>query len=212
MHLEVVDFRSWNSFEVSDSEIDAVLASEARCGGAILQFLGAHKHFSAAKKRFFESPIDERATMTSTTNFIQFRQSIVVDSAMATPLKHYQTMQVLFYLPARCPAMRRGPSQPRMVSAIHNGLGWPMIRMHLIGAEDVVGEGYRYDMVAQSRGATLRRRRRTSQNVRKPRKHTCTWRKDNNTPPASGEYNDNLADMSNGTSSWSSFASITTGS
>ena len=33
-------------------------------------------------------------------------------------------------------------------------------------------------------------------------------RQDNNTLPASGEYNDNLADMSDGASSLSSFASI----
>ena len=53
MHLEVADFRSWNSEEVSDSEIDMVLASEAHWGGANLQLLGAHKHFSAAKNFFF---------------------------------------------------------------------------------------------------------------------------------------------------------------
>ena len=87
-----------------------------------------------------------------------------------------------------------------------------MIRMHLIGAEDVVEEGYPYDMVAESWGATPRRRRRTSQNVRKLRKDTCRRRKDCNTLRASGEYNDNLADMSDGANSLSSFASITTGS
>ena len=52
----------------------------------------------------------------------------------------------------------------------------------------------------------------TSQNVRKQRKDTGRRRKGSNTLPASGEYNDNLADMSDGTSSLSSFASITTGS
>ena len=50
------------------------------------------------------------------------------------------------------------------------------------------------------------------EDVRRPRKDTGRRRKDSNTLPASGEYNDNLADMSDGASSLSSFASITTGS
>ena len=65
---------------------------------------------------------------------------------------------------------------------------------------------------AKSWRATPRRRRHTSQNVRKPRKDMGGRRKDSNTLPASSECNDNLADMSDGASSLSSFASITTGS
>ena len=47
-------------------------------------------------------------------------------------------------------------------------MSWPMIRMHLIGAEDVNTDGYSYTLMAQSCGATERRLRHSSKNVRKP--------------------------------------------
>ena len=149
--------------------------------------------------------------MTSSADFIQFWQSIVVDSAMEPPLRHYAGA-VLLACPSSCDAERAISTLNRIVTALRNRLSWPMIRMHLIGAEDVVEEGYPYNMVAESWGATPRQRRRASQNVRKPRKDTGRRSKDSNTLPASGEYTDNLAEMSDGASSLSSFASITTGS
>ena len=117
--------------------------------------------FFAAKKKFFEIPVNDRARMTSSADFIQFWQSIVVDTAMATPLRHCAGA-VLLACPSSCDAERAISTLNHIVTALHNRLSWPMIRMHLIGAEDIVEEGYPYDMVAELWGATPRRRRRTS--------------------------------------------------
>ena len=86
---------------------------------------------------------------------------------------------------------------------------WPMVRLHLIGAEDVDPDGYPYEIVAQSWGTTAHRRRR-SQNVRKPRKDKGKGQARERVLPETAEYVDNLGQVSDSGSSLSSFGSIST--
>ena len=86
----------------------------------------------------------------------------------------------------------------------------PMIRLHLIGAEDVDPDGYPYELVAQSWGGTAHRRRRSSQNVRKPQKDKGKGRAREHILPETVEYVDNLGEVSDSCSSLSSFGSIST--
>ena len=71
-----------------------------------------------------------------------------------------------------------------------------MVRLHLIGAEDVDPDGYPYELVAQSWGTTAHRRRRSSQNVRKPRKDKGKGRATEHVLPETAEYVDNLGQVS----------------
>ena len=85
-----------------------------------------------------------------------------------------------------------------------------MVRLHLIGAEDVDPDGYPYELVAQSWGTTAHRRRRSSQNVRKPRKDKGKERTRERVLPETAEYVDNLGQVSDSGCSLSSFGSIST--
>ena len=70
-----------------------------------------------------------------------------------------------------------------------------MVRLHLIGAEDVNHDGYPYELVAQSWGGTAHRRRRSSQNVRKPRKDKGKGWAREHILPETVEYVDNLGEV-----------------
>ena len=80
----------------------------------------------------------------------------------------------------------------------------------MIGAEDVDPDGYPYELVAQSWGATQRRRQGPSQNVRKPRKDKGKVRAMECILPECVEYVDKLGEDSDSCSSLSSFRSIPT--
>ena len=71
--------------------------------------------------------------MSSSAAFIEFWQSIVVDTAMATPLRHYAGA-VLLACPSSCDAVRAISTLNCIVTALGNRFSWPMILMHLIGA------------------------------------------------------------------------------
>ena len=60
VHLEVADFRSWNSVEVTDSEIDMVLASEAHWRGGLTCRFWVPTSISLAKKSFLTFQDDKQ--------------------------------------------------------------------------------------------------------------------------------------------------------
>ena len=135
-----------------------------------------------------------------------FWQALVAAESLPMSLRLYGAV-VLLASPSSCDAERAISTLNRIVTPLRNRMSWPMIRLHLIGAEDVDPDGYPYELVAQSWGTTAHRRRRSSQNVRKPRKDKGKERTRERVLPETAEYVDNLGQVSDSGSSLSSFAS-----
>ena len=148
--------------------IKAVL-SNAAATHKVLSKNGAHKHFGLAKKRYFDLLQADTSQMNGVDAFIKFWQAPVATESVPMPLRLYGAV-VLLASPSSCDAERAISTLNRVMTALRNRMSWPMVRLHLIGAEDVDPDGYPYELVAQSWGTTAHRRRRFSQNVRKPRK------------------------------------------
>ena len=207
--LQVADFRTWQTATVTQEEIDKVVASEKRWGLACPNLYGAHKHFGLAKKRYFDLPQADRSQMNGVDAFMTFWQALVAAESLPMPLRLYGAV-VLLASPSSCDAERAISTLNRIVTPLRNRMSWPMVRLHLIGAEDVNPDGYPYELVAQSWGTTAHRRRRSSQNVRKPRKDKGKGRTRERVLPETAEYVDNMGQVSDSGSSLSSFGSIST--
>ena len=147
--------------------------------------------------------------MNGVDPFIKFWQALVATESVPMPLRLYGAV-VLLASPSSYDAERAISTLNRIVTALRNRMSWPMVRLHLIGAEDVDPDGHPYELVAQSRGSTAHRRRRSSQNVRKPRKDKGKGRAREHVLPESAEYVDNLGQVSDSGNSLSSFGSIST--
>ena len=152
---------------------------------------GAHKHFGLAKKRYFDLPQADRSQMNGVDAFMTFWQALVAAESLPMSLRLYGAV-VLLASPSSCDAERAISTLNRIVTPLRNRMSWPMVRLHLIGAEDVDPDGYPYELVAQSWDTTAHRRRRSSQNVRKPRKDKGKERTRERVLPETAEYVDNL--------------------
>ena len=147
--------------------------------------------------------------MNGVDAFIIFWQAPVATNIVGMPLRLYWVV-VLLASPSSCDAERAISTLNRIVTALRNQMSWPMVRLHLIGDEDIDPGGYPYELVAQSRGGTAHRRRRSSQNVGRPRKDKGKGRAREHLLPESVEYVDNLGEVSDSCSSLSSFRSSST--
>ena len=78
MHLEVADFGYRVLLMLGTLRPKWWLLQKRNGGVANPQLLGAHKHFSATKKKFFDRPADERAKMTSSADFNEFLTQLLL--------------------------------------------------------------------------------------------------------------------------------------
>ena len=139
--------------------------------------------------------------MNGVDTFIKFWQALVAIESLPMSLRLYGAVAS----PSSYDAERAISTLNRIMTALRNRMSWPMVRLHLIGAEDVDADGYPYELVARSWGSTAQRRRRSSQIVRKPRKDKGKGQARERLVPETAEYVDNLEQLSDSGSSLSSF-------
>ena len=90
--------------------------------------------------------------MNGEDTLIKFWQALVAIESLPMPLRSCGAV-VLLASPSSCDAEWAISTLNRIVTALRNRMSWPMVRLHLIGAEDVDPDGYPYELVAQSWGA-----------------------------------------------------------
>ena len=98
---------------------------------------------------------------------ITFWRALVAIASVPMPLRLYGAV-VLLASPSLCDAERAISTLSYIVTALRNRMSCPMLWLHLSGLEDVDLDAYPYELMAQSWGGMARRRRRSSQNVKKP--------------------------------------------